>query len=155
MNYPALFVIGVALSMSACKSSYSTPYDYEGPVIVIGSGGGFTGQVEEYTVLSNGQLFFGTGNEGFVHTLPDLAKGDVAQIFKNYKDLGFDKLEIDKPGNMYHYLIYRNKDSTHKIQWGAYDANPPRELTIFFANLKKQFSALKAQKKDIRNSSNS
>jgi hypothetical protein len=123
-----------------CKSQSYTPYDYQGPSIRIGTGGGYTGQVREYCLLSNGQVFFGTNKEGFVNELESLSRDEVDQIFKNYSQLAFSELKIDKPGNMYHYLIYKDGKGEHKIQWGAHDANPPRELSIYFANLKKQFN---------------
>lgn len=134
-----------------CKPSHFTPYEYEGKIIVIGTGGGFTGQVREYTILENGQVFSGTSQEGFVKELPRLEKKDVVQIFRNYDELNFAALEIDKPGNMYHYLIMKNENGNHKIQWGAYDSNAPRELLIYFANLKKQVARGETTKQTTNN----
>ena len=122
------------------------PSNYEDNIITIGSGGGFTGLVEEYTILSNGQLYYGSGNGNYTMELDRFDKKDIKQIFNNYSLLGFKKLNIDKPGNMYHYLIFKDKDTIHKIQWGASDADTPRELLVYFANLKKMSSLAKKEK---------
>jgi hypothetical protein len=128
--------------MLQCKTKHYTPYEFEGKQLIFGTGGGFTGQVKEYTLLENGQLFSGAHQEGFVKELPKVKKNKTKQIFENYHSLHFDKITIDKPGNMYHYLIVKEGEKEHKIQWGAYDANPPRELTVFFANINKLASDL-------------
>ena len=128
------------LILSNCRTVSYTPYNYSGEIIRVGTGGGFTGQLREFCLLSNGQLFFGTHQEGNVYELESLSKKDAEQIFRSYQILGFSDLSIDKPGNIYNYLKFQDEEEEHFIQWGAHDANPPRELTIFFANLKKDFN---------------
>ena len=128
------------LFLSNCRTTSYTPYDYPGEIIRVGTGGGFTGQLREFCLLSNGQLFFGTHKEGNVQELEALTKEETRQIFRSFHFMKFSDLEIDKPGNMYHYIKFSAPDNEHFIQWGAHDANPPRELTIFFANLKKDFN---------------
>jgi len=132
--------VSFLLLLFQCKTNSYTPYDFEGPSIRIGSGGGYTGQLREYYILSNGQVFFGINKEGFVNELDRLSKREATQIFNNYSSLKFGDLNIDKPGNMYHYIIFNDNGKEHKIQWGAHDANPPKELSIYFANLKKQIA---------------
>ena len=120
----------------SCKTQHKTPYDYKGQQIIFGQGGGFTGQVTEYTLLENGQLFAGTNQEGFVDELKSLDKNLVKQIFGTCKDLGFDTLALDNPGNQYYYFITKEGDKTNKIQWGAGEKDLPKELNILFGNLK-------------------
>lgn len=132
-----LFLFSFGFMFSNCKTKYYTPYDFEGRIIKVGTGGGYTGQTIEYTLLENGQVFLNAHKEGIVKSSPMLERRTTEQIFKNYDKLNFKDLIIDKPGNMYHYLILDNGNEKHKIQWGAHDANPPTELTIYFANLKK------------------
>jgi len=149
--FPPLF-LSIILFATQCKTVDYTPSNYEDDIIIVGSGGGFTGLVEEYTILSNGQLFYGSGNGNYTMELDRFDKKDIKQIFKNYSLLGFGDLNIDKPGNMYHYLVFKNMDRIHKIQWGAHDANTPGELLVYFANLKKMCS--QAKKEKVNRSSN-
>ena len=151
----AFFRITFIFSLFAfvsCTQKYYTPYEYQGAQLIIGTGGGYTGQVIEYTLLDNGQVFGGTNKEGKVTMTPKLNKKTTKQLFSNYEMLDFRQLQVDKPGNMYHYLIYKNEETNHKLQWGAYDAEAPRELLIYFANLKKILSS--AVKSETAESSN-
>ncbi len=134
----------MGLNTQSCKTQYETPYEYEGAMITIGTGGGFTGQTREYTLLDNGQVF-GNLQKDMVYMGPKLKKNATKQMFRLYHELQLDTLYIDKPGNMYHYLKYKDSGSSHEIKWGAYDANPPKELGIYFANLKKQLIPLVSQ----------
>jgi len=119
-----------------CKTQdYSTPYEYPDQMIIFGNGGGFSGRVQEWTLLDNGQMFKGTNQEGNVNVLNKVDKDQVKQIFKNYKTLKFGDLQIDSPGNMYFFLIMKEEDKEHKLTWGSYDAGEPKELKLFYANL--------------------
>ncbi len=141
-----ILVLLLSLLLCQCKTQSYSPDSYEEAMIVIGTGGGFTGQLEEYCLLSNGQLFRRKNQQSYENELTPLGKNETQQIFNTYRQMKFDTLDIDKPGNMYHYFIYRKKGLEHKIQWGAYDANTPKELTIHFANLKKLFTNRKSIK---------
>lgn len=123
------------LFFSSCKSKHFTPYDYEGEIIRFGQGGGFTGQVTEFTLLSNGQLFKGTNKEGNVFELNRLESDEVEQVFTNYRRLQLDTLDLNRPGNLYSYIIHNNGPDEHKIQWGAHDFKTPKELSTYFSIL--------------------
>lgn len=144
--------LSIILIETQCRTVDYTPSTYGGKIITVGSGGGFTGSVEEYNILSNGQVFYGNGNGNYSMELDRFEKKEIKQLFKNYDLLGFANLTIDKPGNMYHYLIYKDADNDHKIQWGAHDANTPKELLVYFANLKKICS--QAKKEQVNRSTN-
>jgi len=141
------FCLGLFILLGSCNTRYYTPYEFEGAVLTVGTGGGFTGQVRSFTLLENGQLFTGIHSDQ-VDGFKLLPRRETRQIFNNYKLLKLDTLNIDKPGNMYHYIVYKQGDQEKKIQWGAYDANPPRELLIYFGNLKKIFNAHTNQKQN-------
>ena len=134
------FLIHISLIISlfySCKSNHYTPYDFEGPQIKFGQGGGFTGQVTEYTLLRNGQIFAGTNKEGFVDELPRFDKKLVDQIFEMCEKYQYDSLKLDKPGNQYYFFTTQNGDKVNKIQWAPGEPELPQELYILFGNLKK------------------
>lgn len=131
-----VFIALVFLSCVSCKTQHKTPYDYDGQQIIFGQGGGFSGQVVEYTLLENGQLFAGTNQEGFVDELKSLDKNQVKQIFGMCKKYGFESLELDNPGNQYYYFITKEGDKKNKIQWATGEKELPEELRILFGNLK-------------------
>jgi len=47
----------VALVITSCKTKQYTFDSYDGKVLAIGSGGGFTGATSKYYLFENGQLF--------------------------------------------------------------------------------------------------
>ncbi|MBT8231057.1 MAG: hypothetical protein HKN51_04755 [Saprospiraceae bacterium] len=122
--------------LGSCKSTQFTPYNFEGVQLIFGQGGGFTGQVNEFTLLENGQLFAGTNQEGFVDELKPLDKNQSKQIFNISRDLGIEAIELDDPGNQYFYIIVKDGEKKNKLQWGANRQTMPNELKILFENLK-------------------
>jgi len=121
----------------SCKSNRYTSYDFLGPQISFGQGGGFTGQVTEYTLLRNGQLFAGTNKEGFVDELPRFEKNLVNQVFDVCEKYEYNSISLDKPGNQYYFFTTRHGDEVNKIQWAPGQPEVPSELQILFNNLKK------------------
>ena len=142
-----LFISLIFLFCVCCKTQHKTPYEFEGQQIIFGQGGGFTGQVTEYTLLENGQLFAGTNQEGFVDELKSLDKNLVKQIFGTCNNLGFDTLALDKPGNQYYYFITKEGDKINKIQWAAGEKDLPKELNVLFGNLKNLTKTREQEKK--------
>ncbi len=132
-----LYVAIISLScLIACKSKYNTPYDYTGDKITFGSGGGFSGKITEYTLLSNGDFYKGTGSEGFVDQLPHDMKDKAKQFFSSYDAMKFDTLNINETGNMTHYIVIDRKDKEpHRIQWADYVEAAPESLRIYHKNL--------------------
>jgi len=131
-----LFLVFLILVVS-CKTQHKTPYEYEGHQIIFGQGGGFTGQITEYTLLENGQLFSGTNKEGFVDELESLDKNLAKQIFDLCERYGFADLKLNKPANQYYYFIAKEGNNANKILWGPGEEELPEELKILFGNLKR------------------
>lgn len=134
-----LTFLAIISLMFSCKSksAHQSPYDYKGDKIVFATGGGFSGKVSEYTLLSNGEFYKGTGSEGVVQQLVHKQNDRVDQIFKNYKALNFSEININESGNMYNYIVMYSRDETpHKILWADHVEEVPEALKIFFKNLK-------------------
>lgn len=131
----------------SCKTKQYLPENYNGKIIKLGTGGGFTGQLIEYTLLENGQVF--RSSNGGRSELTRLERNKAQQMFDNIYSMQFHHILLDDPGNMYHYLEIIDMKETHKIQWGANDANVPRELLIYFANAKKILSSQKQKNEKI------
>ena len=129
-------IIIIISCLMCCKSKYNTPYDYKGDKIIFGSAGGFAGKITEYTLLSNGDFYKGTGSEGFVDQLSHDMKDRAKQFFKSYDSLQFDTLNIDETGNMTYYIVMDRKDQDrHRIQWADDVDAAHQSLKIFHRNL--------------------
>ena len=129
------FLILTATLVVNCKTTqdYVTPYEYTGSAITFGSGGGFSGRVNQFTLLSNGQLFKGTNYEGNVTVMDKVESGRCDQIFSNYDFLRFDDMDINDPGNVYFFVKMKHEDdSEHNLKWGGTDAEAPQSLQLFY-----------------------
>jgi len=134
--FTLLVITGLVFSCKS-KSAHQSPYDYKGDKIVFATGGGFSGKVMEYTLLSNGEFYKGTGSEGIVKQLVHKQNDRVDQIFKNYEALNFSEIEINESGNMYNYIVmYSGDKNPHKILWADHVEEVPDALKIYFKNLK-------------------
>lgn len=137
--YRILLLFSIVLFFCQCKSTkdYMTPYEYEGRSISFGNGGGFTGKSVDYTLMDNGQIFRGVNKEGNVDMIMKLSENEVTQIFNTYDLLGFEKMNVDSPGNMYFFVQMNNSTPSEdkKLVWGNYDAGETRELKLFYLNL--------------------
>jgi len=123
----------VALVITSCKTKQYTFDSYDGKVLAIGSGGGFTGATSKYYLFENGQLF--KSNRGG-ESPEQLAKIDpqlIKQQFDNYYTLGLDEMQLDAPGNMTYFIImHPNTDKQHMIKWGGGAAEPTQELEQYY-----------------------
>jgi len=133
------------LLLVSCKTKDYTPYDYDGEIIVFGTGGGFSGKVSQYTLMSNGQFYKGTHKEGNVYELPRLEKRKVEQLFASYHNLGFDDVSLNESGNLYRFFTLHHGDKKHKIMYGDNGDSVAEEIKIYYRNL--MSLALKANQK--------
>ncbi|MFZ1790923.1 MAG: hypothetical protein WAT92_21545 [Saprospiraceae bacterium] len=102
----------------SCNKEVITPNNYSKNMIILGSGGGFTGAVSQYYLLENG-LVFRSGNTDTTFTEIGKLEKDIAnQLFESYLTLNLDKQHLDEPGNRYYFMIHKAKGQEHKLQWG-------------------------------------
>lgn len=142
-----LFIVTLCfiLIVGACKTAKFTPSSYEKEQIVFGNGGGFSGAVVEYTLLSNGQLFKKNNTNNDQVEIGMIKKNETAQIFEIYKLLKMDKRILNDPGNMYYFIKRKTPDTFHKAIWGG-SQNVDSRVTIFFANLMKMVKMQREEK---------
>jgi len=103
-------------------------------MISFGSGGGFTGAVDSYFLLQNGQ-FFTKPMGGDYQELPAPDKDFVTQLFKNYEILGLADINIEQTGNKYQFINFKSGQNEHKIVWLAGPNTSTDKLDLFYQNL--------------------
>src|SRR3982750_3489246 len=72
--------------------------------LVTGSGGGFSGQVIQYYVLSNGNVYKSESLKKENSLLKTLSKKETKSVFKKLKELHLEKVNFNHPGNMSHFI---------------------------------------------------
>ena len=118
----------------ACTPTRYTPLDFPDAQIRFGSGGGFTGVITEYVLLENGQLFKKVSTSDDYEVLPKLKKNRTKQIFNNYHFLNLQTIEFNQPGNLYHFIQFKNKNEEHRITWGD-NHMPDQNVKLFNTTL--------------------
>lgn len=132
----AFSLLVVIVIASSCKTTKYTPTDFPNEQITFGSGGGFSGLVTDYTLLSNGQLFKRSSTDNIFVELKKVKKDAAAQSFKNYRFLGIDKLSSDAPGNLYYFIQYKGKDNKeHKLVWSNGQSPTEEKLKLYYSLL--------------------
>lgn len=126
------FIVGSS-AWSPDKTKF--PSDYKKPILFFGQGGGFTGAVTTYAILDNGRFFKKTSlTEKEFHFIGKLSKSETSQLFNNYTFLGLPSLQLEDPGNLYHFVEYSLKKNNHRITWGGSE-KPPDNLKLFYSLL--------------------
>lgn len=96
-----------------------TPTAYNGQQIHFGNGGGFVGIETTFVLLDDGNLFKKQSfADSFQHVvLIDSIVSD--SIFLEYKSLELNKLNINKPGNIYKFVEHHQNNQSHKLVWSG------------------------------------
>jgi len=106
----------------------------QGRVIILGYGGGVTGEVTTYKIYEDGSLF---ENNSLIANEPQkkLKVLSNAKAIQNQFDaLNLDAITLDAAGNMYFFVGYEEDGKTHRCNWGAIDTEVPENLKSFYDN---------------------
>ncbi len=122
------------LSLVACKSKQYVLADYEGLVLGFGNGGGFTGAMDYYKLLENGQLFRSTDGENY-NEVQSFDKDTAVQMFSNFETLGLNNMRINDPGNMTFFVSMGQGDRVQKLSWGGGMQTPDAGLRQYYTTL--------------------
>lgn len=132
----ALALVAVVGFYSSCKTAKYTPMDFTKTQITFGTGGGFSGLVNDYTLLENGQLFKRSSQDDKFVELKKAKKKAVKQAINNYTFLGINELAVDQPGNLYYFIEYKDADGkTHRTTWGNGESPHEEKLKLYYSQL--------------------
>jgi hypothetical protein len=109
--------------------------------LIIGSGGGFSGEIIKYKILRNGTVFKGTGiadikfdNQGHI------SKCEAKKLFKKT-----DKVvnqSFSHPGNIYYFIYHIKPNSEFKCTWGDAKFELPEDLNKIYLETLQKLSKL-------------
>lgn len=142
MTFKYLFCIGILLFCYSCKSPQQRFSEYQGSVITLGYGGGFSGEYKEYSLLENGGVYLFNTLSKEREYFGKLDSNVTKQLFKNYINLGLNKKILNNPGNMSYYIVYKDDKIDHKLLWSNMD-KINSDLRIFYEILMDNFKKFK------------
>lgn len=130
-------LLGLVIFLSfSCKTPQNfTPESFEGNMLTFGAEGGFAGTTTEHHMFENGQLFYFESRNGNLQEMGKVEKSIVKQIFDNYTTLGFDKLQLNDPGNYSYYIKMKSDGDEKIIKWGGMNEETPPVLKQYYKNL--------------------
>jgi len=109
--------------------------------IVAGSGGGFSGEIIQYYVLSNGSVYRSETLKKETSLYKKLSKKDTKSLFKKLKALHLEKIDFNHPGNMSHFIEEHKKGNVHSVKWGDSAMKVPEQVNSFYKFLMDKISS--------------
>lgn len=113
-----VFIPVLLMVLFSCNPKLYSPLDYQGEMIIWGTGGGFTGGVSTFCLMDNGHFFRSEDAGKSYSAVGKLSKSSVKTFFHNYHTFALDKVILKEPGNKYFYLIHKHNGKEHKLIWG-------------------------------------
>jgi len=104
----------------------------DGSTIFIGKGGGITGAVTEYQILSNGTVLKKNGFTAALTEIKKLSGEDIAVVTQKFNDLNLSSVNYNKPGNLYYFLGTQKGLNMHRVTWSGQDENLPKNVQEFY-----------------------
>ncbi|GAB3335054.1 hypothetical protein GCM10027299_43750 [Larkinella ripae] len=126
---------GIAQTASA-GSRY--PFSYKNRQLIVGEGGGFTGESRAYYLLENGYLYAKSDTDSLYTRLGRKSAATTRRLF-NELETGcrIKTTRFDQPGNRYQFVTWKKNRQEHTVTWGNERQPPPARFTKFY----KQFMA--------------
>jgi len=138
---PYLVLIIIALPDASAQSEY----------LVFGKGGGLSGAVTQYRMLSNGKVYKGSGLTEILYTQKGkIGKSNAKKICTEIKNIP-DTL-FHHPGNVYYFIEVPGDTAVIRYTWGDPDYKVPDILGELYRSAMEQVSGLsyKTVKKPIK-----
>lgn len=137
MKYVQISIIIAVISIFYnCNSTKNIiPNDYKGKQIIFGYGGGFTGEIKEYILLDNGNLYLNNANTKEIKLIKLVDKKKTKELFLTLANLMLEKYEFKHPFNNYKFLKLKKGISTIEIIWGNPKYQPKKEISDFYNSL--------------------
>lgn len=106
--------------------------------VILGKGGGFTGEYKEYIIKGNGNVHSRDPMDtSSIQLIKTLTSGESNSLFKELEELDFPDPEFNHPGNITYYIHYSKEDTTKKIKWGSPGKAPPQGFKEFYDKVMK------------------
>ena len=117
-----------------CRTQ-KTPETTEDIRLFFGSGGGFTGFVNEYCLLKDGSIYSKKPNttEWMFHS--KIEKREADQYFKQVEQFDLFNIEFNHPANRYFFIHVKEDNKENKIIWGDNMKRPMKEISLLYSVL--------------------
>ena len=121
--------------IQSCKSSKIQPSEYKKNKVFFGSGGGFTGAVEEYCLLQNASFWKAEKDSLKYNFLHNIDRKQCKELFSQLALKTSTAEECNNPGNLYYFIRLEMDDIQKKYTWGDQTEIINSEIKELYNNL--------------------
>jgi hypothetical protein len=112
-------------------------------VIVIGTGGGFSGAVTAYKITEKGEVFKGNGLAEIKYTLCAKIKKSKAKKLIQQASTEVEAIkDFNHPGNLYSFIAIESGNDKTRLTWGDNNNPTPEKIRVLHADILKAVSSL-------------
>ena len=122
----------VLILSSACSMTKSTTKIEK---ISFGNGGGFTGNVTEYTILPNGEIVKHESLTNEKTIIKKIDKKETIKVYNQISNLNYRTYTFNHPGNTYSFLKIVEEGKEYYISWGEPSKQVKEEIELFYIKL--------------------
>jgi len=133
---PLLIFSFFLIGFSSCKSQLFSIEDLPEKQLIIGRGGGISGEVSTYTLLENGQVFYNNSLTKENAEIKSINKKEATSFFQKMDSLKLSEMNFEHPGDMYYFLEEVNGEERYRVIWGSNDYDAPKGCKDFYTKLR-------------------
>lgn len=122
-------------TFGSCKTVHLSPEEYAKSKVYFGNGGGFTGKLNEFCMLENGEVYVINPASREAVLRNNAAKSVTKSIFKTMGEMDMKKYPYDQPGNMYYWMKYESKTDSSYLIWGHSDMVVDEKVSHIYEEL--------------------
>lgn len=129
----AIFVCLIAFL--GCNTTKFTPDNLPETQLIFGSGGGYSGLVNQYIILENGQLFEKKGDDKTFSEINKIKKKKAHTLYTQLENIAFTEMEVNQPGNIYRFIHLVSSGVDHQLTWGKGDYQVDAQVESLYQEL--------------------
>lgn len=125
------------LSIFLLASQACAQHEY----LVIGKGGGISGEVLQFRISHKGKVYKGTGIADIQYAMTaKIKKSEARKIFVEFGSI--QDSSFHHPGNLYYFIHKVGEGCKTEYTWGEQGFEVPENLTILYKNSMSRLSGL-------------
>jgi len=135
-NSGIIYVVLISILLfQNCKTVDINPENYTKEKVYFGSGGGFTGELKEFCLLANGDVFQINPANRSSDLRKSIGKSSAKKIFKHIQSLHLNRYTYDQPGNMYFWMKHQSETDSSYLIWGGSGLIIDEKITLIYEQL--------------------